>query len=286
MASAAALQCKIMPENPSQTISQFLAQLESGNVTPILFKQFLLALNVLPLDLPLLQGIGKFLAGEKNTIVAKKMESRYRRIAFVQQTLEKINFSKAKSETRFEDFIFAQSDFSIYEKIDAETFQLLFVEGLDDFPDDFFTKTLRQKKSEIQKIISARYKLLDGFYVSDGNPLIIPFMRSIHTSLDFAPFPHQDQFRNEMETLLEFLHQNVNLPEIFFQYFVQEEDDLFCNMLKLFDKINVVHNDNMTSRFFIAEENHQTALFAVFNPLGKSFTKLMSVSNVPFQMND
>jgi hypothetical protein len=266
----------MMQNDPGKIISQFLAQLESCNVTSNIFKQFLIALQVLPLDLPLLQGMGNFFSGGKNNLVTQNMERRYRRIAFVQQSLEKINFSKAKPETRFEDFIFEQTDFSIYEKIDAETFQLFYIDGLDDLSDDFYTKTFFRNKDEIRKIIFARCKLIGGFYASDGNPLLIPIMRSIHTSLDFTPFPNSTIFFQEMKTLFEFLHHNANLPNIFFRYLSQEKDNLFCNLLLQFDKTEVINNDKTTSRFFISKENNKIDLFAVFNSEGKSFTKLMT----------
>ncbi len=252
-----------MRDDPGEIISRFLGQLESGSVTSVLFRQFLIALSALPLELPLLQGIGTFFSGEKGGFVLRNMESRYRRIAFVQQTLGKIDFSKAKLGSNFEDFIFEQSDFSMYEKIDAETFTLLFIDGLDDLRDDFYTNMLSREKREIQKIISARYKLMNGFYVSDGNPFLIPIMRSIHTSLDFVPFPNQRQVRNEFETLFAFLQKNAGLPDVFFQHFAREEDDLFCSLLSLFDKTDVLQNDGMTSRFFLAEEKGKTAWFLI-----------------------
>jgi hypothetical protein len=211
------------------------------------------------------------------------MESRYRRIAFVQQSLGKIDFSKAKPNSSVEDFIFSQSDFSIYEKIDAKTFSLLYIDGLDDLSDDFYQKTLSKEKKEIKKIISLHHKLIDGFYVSDGNPFLIPIMQSIQTSLDFVPFPHQNQCYKELEKLFDFLNKNANLPEVFFQYLVQEEDDIFYNLLLLLDKTEVMHNDKMVTCFFIGEEKNNTALFAVFHPEGKAFTKLMTTSKVPFQ---
>jgi hypothetical protein len=272
----------LMQEDPSKSISQFLAQLESHDVTLNVLKPFLTALPVLPLDLPLLQGIGKYLSGDTNNIVTKNIDRRYRRIAFVQQSLEKINFSKAKPDSKFEDFIFAQSDFSIYEKIDAETFQCFYIDGLDDLSDDFFTRILSRNKSEIQNIISARFKLVDGFYVSDGNPFLISILRSIHTSLDFAPFPNQNQCYSELEKLLEFLQKNVNLPDRFFQYLAQEEDDLFCALLGLFDKTEIMHRDGMKSRFVFGEENGNAALFIVYHPHGKAYTKLTAHSKLPF----
>ncbi len=270
-----------MREDPGQIIGQFLEQLESGKIKSALFKQFLMVLPALPEDLPLLQGLGRFFSGEKENLVSRKMESRYRRIAFVQQTLGKIDFSRAKPGNKFEDFIFEQSDFSIYEKIDTEAFTLLYIDGLDDLPDSFYKKTFSRGKDEIKKIISARYKLTDGLYVSDGNPLVIPIMRSIHTSLDFIPFPDPVHVRNEFETLFEFLEKNAGLPNDFFQYLAQEEDDLFCALLVLLNQTEVVQQDRTVSRFFIAGENGNTALFAVFNSGGKAFTKLMAVSKVP-----
>jgi hypothetical protein len=274
-----------MQEDAGHVISQFLAELEFRSVTLTVFKRFLIALPALPLDLPLLQGCGKFLSGEQNNFVARNIDSRYRRIAFVQKTLEKINVSKAKTDKRFEDIVFDQSDFSIYQKIDAETFSLLYLDGLDDLSDDFYTKTFSRDKSEIRKIISARYKLVNGFYLSDGNPLLIPIMQSIHSSLDFVLFPNQDSYYAELETLFDYLHQQAGLPEIFFQYLAQEEDDLFLMLLQLFDKTEVPHDDGTMSRFFLAEEKGMASLFAVFNPEGKPFTKLMTVSKVPYGNN-
>lgn len=265
-----------MQEDAGKIISQFLDQFKEHSITLEQLSRFLTALPALPVDVPLLQGIGKFLSGEKKNLVAQKMESRYRRIAFVQKTLKKIDFSKAKQGSNFEDFIFEQSDFSMYEKIDAETFSLLYIDGLDDLPDDFYTKTFSRDKSEIRKIISVRYKLIDGFYVSDGNPLLIPIMRSIHTSLDFVPFPHREHVQNDFKTLFAFLQKNAGLPEIFFQYLSQEDHHLFNALLRLFDNRELKHSDGMTSRFSVTEENGNPVLYAVFYPEGKAFTKLMA----------
>lgn len=272
-----------MNEDPGKVISQFFAQLETHTISPVLLKQFLVALTELPLDLPLLQGIGKYFSGDTHNIVTENIERRYRRVAFVQQSLEKLNFSEAKPDSHLEDFVFAQSDFSIYEKIDAETFTLFYTDGLDDLSDDFFTKILSRNKSEIRNIISAGFKLVDGFYVSGGNPFLIPVMRSIHTSLDFVSFPDQNQFSAELKTLFEFLKKHAGLPDVFFQYLIQEEDKLFYALLHLFDKTEISHSDGMKSRFVIAEEKGNAALFIVFRPNGKAFTKLTAISNIPYR---
>ena len=271
-----------MQEDPGQIISRFLAHLKSGSTREAPLKEFLTALTFLPLDLPLLQGLGDFLLDKPGNRVQSSMESRYRRIAFVQEALGRIDFSSAKPGTRFEEFVFAQSDFSIYEKIDAETFECIFINGLDDLSDAFFGKTLRIEKKDVRKTLSARYKHDGTWYVSDGNPFLIPIMRSIHTSLDFSPFPGMGDIRNDFEKLLEFLAEHTGLSHSFFQYYAQEEDDLYLAILEQLNDAGVVQKDGTRSRFLIGDEQGNAALFAVFNPGGKAFTKLMAASRVPF----
>jgi hypothetical protein len=124
-----------------------------------------------------------------NTI-KQRVESRYRRILFVHQELEKLNAAADGKlpKNSFEDFVFSNIDFSIYKKIDAEEFILLFDKGLDDYTEVFYQKLFDKSREEVRAIIKESYIRVGPFYVSKKtSPLLLSIMRTLHTSLEFAP---------------------------------------------------------------------------------------------------
>ena len=150
-------------------------------------------------------------AEELAALVRQRIESRYRRLVFVHKELNRLNVL-AKQESlslpqfpplasyfsenplpgrSFEDFVFSCIDFSFYKKIDAEEFTLLFDKGLDDYGDAFYQKAFSMSREEVQKTISESYEsyIKEGsFYLcKKSSPLLLSIMRTLHTSLDFAP---------------------------------------------------------------------------------------------------
>jgi hypothetical protein len=137
-----------------------------------------------------------------NTI-RQRIESRYRRIRFVHEELVKLDRAAKKQmgniphgdgssgpayNGNFEDFVFSHIDFSVYKKIDAEEFRLLFDEGLADFEEAFFQKAFTMNRENVRSTIKSAYIKVGTFFVSkSAGPLILSIMRTLHSSLEFAP---------------------------------------------------------------------------------------------------
>jgi hypothetical protein len=155
-------------------------------------------------------------------LIRRRIESRYRRICFVYEELQKLD-AAAKAEARakadatkkaaipadaatssakqakaavaaktsaasFEDFAFSHIDFSVYKKIDADEFTLLFDFGLDDYDDAFFTASFKMSRAETAALIKKAYiKAGPWFLCKNPKLLLLSVMRTLHTALTFAP---------------------------------------------------------------------------------------------------
>jgi hypothetical protein len=202
-----------------------------------------------------------------NTI-RQRIESRYRRIRFVHEELVKLD-TAAKEQMgstsgsaykgSFEDFVFSHIDFSVYKKIDAEEFRLLFDEGLVDFEEAFFQKAFTMNRENVRGAIKNAYIKVGTFFVStSAGPLILSIMRTLHSSLEFAPLltredlPDPEQLRAAADAL---------------------------------DGTVILHDDGMETRLFVPKErnNPQTGtpqstgsmrpvLCGTFHPLNKAYT--------------
>ncbi|MDR0447425.1 MAG: hypothetical protein LBH07_02025 [Treponema sp.] len=176
-------------------------------------------------------------------LVRRRIESRYRRILFVHQELAKLDSApKAIPGESFEDFVFRQIDFSRYNKIDSEEFRMLFDDGLTDFGESFYREKFGMNREEIRKIISGTYKKTGSFFICNKtSPLLLSIIRTVHTSLEFAPILSAEDFAD--------LEQ-------------------FDNVLGLLNGMAIHHDDGMETVLF----QTQTALWATFYPLGKAYT--------------
>ncbi|MDR0403681.1 MAG: hypothetical protein LBH35_08855 [Treponema sp.] len=228
-------------------------------------------------------------------LIRRRIESRYRRIRFVYQELAKVD-ARIRAESRpadsgpsvypagpaapanaaagksgppgaksgaayggsFEDLVFSTIDFSVYRKIDAEEFSLLFDEGLEDFAETFYQKAFKTNRENIRKTIFRFYLKAGPFYVCRKiNPLILSIMRSVHTSLEFAPLLAPDDL---------------------------DEDSAgqYGAIIAALDGVAIRHDDGMETRLFIrrpetaktaAEMNGKAApLWGTFHPFGKAHT--------------
>jgi hypothetical protein len=192
-------------------------------------------------------------------LIRRRVESRYRRIRFVHQELAKVN-TKAQTALpgaarggSFEDLVFSTIDFSVYGKIDAEEFSLLFDEGLDDFSEAFYQKAFKTNRENIRKTIFRFYIKVGPFYVcKKTNPLILSIMRSLHTSLEFAPLlAPDDPAAGQCETVIAAL-----------------------------DGVVIRHDDGMETLLFTQVPegargtipNGAPSLWGTFHPFGKAHT--------------
>jgi hypothetical protein len=199
-------------------------------------------------------------------LIRQRIESRYRRILFVhtelakidtaaQQSLDVSNSGTALTGGSFEDFVFSRIDFSIYKKIDAEEFNLLFDEGLADYEESFYQKSFAMGREEIHRTINGAYIKAGPFYVcKKGSRLLLSIMRTIHTSLEFAPLLRDD-----------------DLSGI----------DKLRALAEVLDALVIRHNDGMETKLFVPKEPVNAAgtkddplplLCGTFYPLGKACT--------------
>ena len=210
-------------------------------------------------------------------LIRRRIESRYRRIVFVHRELAKLDaaakqsFSASESEDgkndvteksgestktmgrNFEDFVFSHIDFSVYKKIDAEEFRLLFDEGLSDYEESFYQKNFAMNSEEIRGIINGSYIKAGPFYLcKKAGPLLLSIMRTVHTSLDFAPLLGAD---------------DISGPE------------QLREVVGVLDALVIHHDDGMETRLFVPKKTMNTAgtdslplLCGIFHPLGKPYT--------------
>ncbi|MDR1306504.1 MAG: hypothetical protein LBK74_02885 [Treponema sp.] len=194
-----------------------------------------------------------------NTI-RQRVESRYRRICFVYRELAKLDAAAQKSGApevsakdkaegnatgSFEDFVFSRIDFSIYKKIDAEEFRLLFDEGLADYEELFFRKAFAMNREQVRETIQASYIRVGPFYVCKGaGPLLLSIMRTLHTSLEFAPLLAGNDAVNAEQLGL---------------------------LTAALDGVVIRHDDGMETRLFIKDDS----LYGTFRPMNKAYTLML-----------
>ena len=208
---------------------------------------------------------------ELAALVKRRIESRYRRLVFVHEELERLNalaklepaakrnapVEKASaplsnnnlSNRSFEDFVFSRINFSIYKKIDTEEFELLFRDGLFDYDNTFYREFFSINRTEAQKIINASYVKAGPVYLcKKSSPLLLSIMRTVHTSLDFAPLLGCDDASDAEEI-------NAAAGEL--------------------DGLTIRHKDGMETRLFVPEPSavqKKAVLCGTFHPLGKACT--------------
>ena len=148
-------------------------------------------------------------AEELVLLVRRRIESRYQRILFVQKELNRLN-ALAKLEPAlntpaqrsFDDFVFSRINFSVYKKIETDEFNLLFLEGLGDYEDAFYLKMFSMNREEIRKTINNGYVKAGPFYLCrKPGPLLLSIMRTLHTSLEFAPVLGREEIAEEEQIM-------------------------------------------------------------------------------------
>jgi len=216
-------------------------------------------------------------------LVRRRIESRYRRIVFVHEELERINAlakfepsakqrvpSQQEGEAAgkssaieklsgrsFEDFVFSRINFSVYKKIDVEEFQLLFRDGLHDYDESFYLKIFSIGRAEVWRTINECYVKAGPFYLcKKSSPLLLSIMRTVHTSLEFAPLLGSDD--------------------------IADKNDLKA-VAGVLDGLVVKHDDGMETKLFIPKPEDsnnlnipaKAILCGTFNPLGKACTIML-----------
>jgi hypothetical protein len=207
--------------------------------------------------------------------VFRGLNRRYLRIRFVQSELERLDFKKAGPGVMFNDFVFDQIDFSVYKKISAEDYSLYSREGLEDFDAPFFTRIFRLSRESVQALICGAYIRTGGFYRIKqekllSNPLLMSVLRTLQTSLEFAPLFTQDAVRKECRALLCFLQRAGEKGKGFYQEDGPER--FFTFLLRALHGASAVHPDGMKTDLSAFQEEKALVLRGTFHPQGKAYT--------------
>jgi hypothetical protein len=226
--------------------------------------------------MPILSDIANLnggIAGVQRGLVRRRLDRRYARICVVYAELGKLDFKKAKPGTGLEEMVFAQTDFTRYQKISREDFNTFFDEGLDDFTDVFYKKNCMLDRGAVRNAIFHWYQLEgEHYYCAVVNPLLLGIMRTLHTSLDFAPLLTVDETQRECETLIRFLQsQDVLVPalgEDALAGLAKNFSALFAALVRSLDKVTVIHPDGMATALSLNGET----LNGTFHPANKAHT--------------
>ncbi|GHU07889.1 hypothetical protein FACS1894151_02900 [Spirochaetia bacterium] len=219
-------------------------------------------------------------------IITRRLERRHRRIHFVQDELGKLDFKQAKPGENLEDFVFSHTDFSVYRNISAEDFRL-FDEGLEDFEDRFFVQAFNLQRRDVIGLIRRGYsnKSKGGYTINRENPLLLSVMRSLHTSLDFAPLITQTEVNGEWQKLLNLLIASYGSPAN--RPLPPEEEllaRLYATLLALLDGVTVKHRDGAKTELRAETVNQNNSariiLKGIFHPRGRPYTINLASSPV------
>jgi hypothetical protein len=262
---------------------------------------FLRALGTLPAESPrpsLLLGIASLSAAAGSGAappealpvgragpLGARLDRRYLRIRAVQDELGKLNFEKAKPGAALDDFVFEQTDFSMYKKIGAEEFSLFSAgAGIDDFDDGFYTGSFGMDREKTEAVISSAYRRIGAFYYINKeahlrNPLLMAAMRTLHTSLAFRPLVTGEELRIEFACVVRYLAENSVVDERAFLPAFQNFGAVYADLLGLLGGSAVLHGDGMITNLAAGPAEAPgggggkgPALSGVFHPRGKAYT--------------
>ncbi|AEF84663.1 hypothetical protein TREPR_0609 [Treponema primitia ZAS-2] len=216
-------------------------------------------------------------------LVRRRLDRRYARIRVVYSELSKLDFKKAKPEAGFEDFVFDQTNFDIYNKIGKDDFNTFFDEGLEDYDDSFYRNNFMMSRSAVRKAIFRWYKPAGEHYSCDTaiNPLLLGIMRTIHTSLDFAPLIRQEEAMAECRVIIRFLQDRSTLGEDTLSELDHNFQALYYGLIRSFDKLAITHSDGMVTTLSIhpgesMSGDEPDVLYGTFHPFGKAHTIALS----------
>jgi hypothetical protein len=272
------------------SLRAFFARLKDSAADPAALKtfdnagvgRFLLDLGNLPPGspaLPVLRDAAALRAGKAGGVLAQRLNRRYLRVRFVQEELDRLDFKKAKPGAAFDDFVFDQIDFSVYNKIPEEEFRLLYIEGLGDFTERFLEKTFTMGREAVQTLIKRGYRRIGPCYYSRGGKfpgfLLLPIMRTLRTSLEFAPLISQEEVLGECTELLRFLRERSALDKEVSFYLAKSFGELFARLLCSLHRTGFTHADGMRTTLTASPSGPaagRLTLCGTFRPAGKGCT--------------
>lgn len=120
----------------------------------------------------LIRELAHFVAHNERTqgIFHRKVNSRYTKLKIVKERGQSVNLKELaktiKTEEQLSDFMLGGIDI---EKVEGRLFNILFIDGLDDLPEEHVKKYTGLTRKEVQDMITRFYHRKDGFYYLKTN---------------------------------------------------------------------------------------------------------------------
>jgi hypothetical protein len=260
--------------NCEQALRAFFASPREGN--PGSVRHFLEAIAAYSGEaaVPVLKGIaglgGAASPGAEN--LRERLESRYARIRFVHEELGRLDFGKARPGRDFDEFVFEQIDFSIYDSIEEDEFRLIWDTGLADFSDAFYEKNFRMNREAAKRLIHRAYTKNNGRYSCGGKEkqlsdlMVLSVMRTLHTSLEFAPLFDREGLLNECTGLVRSLEKDKGGTRFYLSF-----GDLYRELLQSLHNLTLKQGDG-TDVLLSAAGDAWPVLYGTFHPHNKAHT--------------
>jgi hypothetical protein len=213
------------------------------------------------LAIPLLRDLAAGAGKNPEGVIKKRLDRRYARLCAIQDGLNRLKGPQPEQGASFEDFVFAQTDFSRYKIIPLENFEL-YTCGLEDYDEKFYVRNFRLSREKTAAVIAGRYqKTASGFCLLRQSPLILSIMRTLETSPDMVPLMGEDEILQELKGIYAYLEAGP-FPEGgaggFFRFLVQT-----------LDRVTVTHRDGRETKLFAVPGG---GLSGVFRPRDKPWT--------------
>ena len=227
----------------------------------------------LPLSIPLLRELALITTKvdfpyKSGGLLYGRINRLYTRLCRVTNELGRLDFKKAAMGSHagltLEDFVFSQIDFSRYREIGEKDFYEFFLEGLNDFNENFFINNFGLEKKEIKQTIEDGYKKTNGFFrIQREGPLILSIMRTLETSLENPALLTPMEIQAEMDVLLNFIGAGKQ---------IKDEGLLYKLLVLSLDNVTIAHDDGIVTKLFISPEGD---LLGIFLPGNKAWTRIL-----------
>lgn len=183
-----------------------------------------------------------------------KILSRYYRYKYTQELFSKLEESKIRLDTTFNDLLEEAIDYSIYDSIDKKYFQTVFITGLNDFDDEFYKNMLGSTKNKVQELINRSYKKVNGRYELryKSNKDIKHVLNILHTSIQFNSVLDENVLMDQLITTVQYFFDICGLNNTYTYSIQTYSTEIFlCIMCLLHDK-NFLNNQDIVGNSFLS----------------------------------
>lgn len=157
-----------MSEKVKQAITKSLKKIEDGTFDEDTIRTLLITSREYINKEGLIKELAHFIAHPKRDkgIFHKKINSSYAKFMLTSDQFEKLDLKNIKTEEQLNDFMLGGVS---VEKTEAKLFEILYFDGLDDFPEAHLKEHTGFTKDEARKYLKQFYIKHDGYYYITTN---------------------------------------------------------------------------------------------------------------------